>query len=165
MVSTIHFHQRKNTMRILILALAALLLTGCTVPAAPPPLPTPSPTPDALAAYRAAYAEFQTAYTALARRMDSPHYDDADWRAETVRLAREWRDTVEALQAAEQPAGAEWAQAWPLIQEAMGEFIYVAGAVENAAEQNNEWLTLPARERLANGVNLLTEAKRIVEGK
>ena len=151
-------------MRFAILLLAALLLTGCTVPAAPPLLPTPSPTPDALAVYRAAYAEFQDAYLTLARRMDSPRYEDATWRAETARLAREWRGTVEALQAAEQPAGAEWAQAWPLIQDAMDEFIYVAGAVENAAEQNNEWLTLPARERLANGVNLLVEAKRIVEG-
>ena len=152
-------------MRILILALAALLLAGCTMPAAPPPLPTPSPTPDALAVYRAAYAEFQDAYLTLARRMDSPRYEDEAWRTATARMAREWRGTVEALQAAEQPAGAEWARAWPLIQDAMGEFVYVAGAVENAAEQNNEWLTLPARERLANGVNLLTEAKRIVEGK
>ena len=150
-------------MRFAILCLTALLLAGCTIPAATP-LPTPSPTPDALAVYRAAYAEFQDAYTALAARMDSPRYEDADWRSETVRLAQEWRGTVEALQVAEQPAGAEWASAWPLVQEAMSEFIYVAGAVENAAEQNNEWLTLPARERLANGVNLLTEARRVVEG-
>ena len=153
-------------MRFVILLLAALLLSACALrlPAAPPPLPTPSPTPDALAAYRAAYAEFEAAYRALARRMDAPHYEDTDWRAETARLAQEWRATVEALQAAEQPDGAQWGAAWPLIQEAMGEFVYVAGAVENAAQQNNEWLTLPARERLANGVNLLTEAKRIVEG-
>ena len=151
-------------MRILILALAALLLSACALrlPAAPPPLPTPSPTPDALAAYRAAYAEFQTAYTALARRMDSPHYDDADWRAETVRLAREWRDTVEALQAAEQPAGAEWAQAWPLIQEAMDDCSYTATAAISAGEQNNPYLLIPTTERMANAMNLLTEAMRML---
>ena len=149
-------------MRILILALAALLLAGCTMPAAPPPLPTPSPTPDALAVYRAAYAEFQDAYTALAARMDSPRYEDADWRTATARMAREWRGTVEALQAAEQPAGAEWAEAWPMIQEAMDDCSYTATAAISAGEQNNPYLLIPTTERMANALNLLTEAMRML---
>ena len=150
-------------MRILILALAALLLTACKPIAAPPPLPTPSPTPDPVALFKARYAALEAPYDALAAQMETFAFDSPEWRAETVRLAQEWRAAIEALRDTPQPEGDTWAAAWPVLQQALGEYLYVAGAVENAATANDPTLIDTARGRLVDGVNLMYEAMRLLE--
>ena len=147
--------------RCIALLFAAVLLTACR-PIDMPPLPTP--TPDPYYAYAAAYEEFQAAFNALSTHLDAGKFDDTEWCDETVHLAIAARKATEKIQGLESPQFGKWPDAWPLIQEAMGEYHYAAGAAQNAAEQGNGWLTLPARERVMNGTNLLWEANRLLEG-
>ena len=156
-------------MRIVTLLLAALLLAGCAMrlPAAPP-LPAPTPTPDPAALFHANYAAFSDAYTALKTHLDAADSmgdftdADADWRADLTRLGQEWRATIDAIREQPQPDGAQWAEAWPMIQEAMDDCSYTATAAISAGEQNNPYLLIPTTERMANAMNLLTEAMRML---
>ena len=155
-------------MRILALLLAALLLTGCAfrLPAAPPSLPTPTPDPPQM--FDANYAAFSAAYMALRAHLGAAgsmaDFDaaDADWRADLTRLGQEWRATIDAIREQPQPDGAQWAEAWPMIQEAMDDCSYTATAAISAGEQNNPYLLIPTTERMANAMNLLTEAMRML---
>lgn len=154
--------------RLTMLALIALLLAGCRLMAEPsryagvqPGVDLP-PTPHE--EFITNYGAFRVAYDALKVQNDAPAYDDPEWRAETVRMAQAWRETIEAIQTQGQPDGADWRKAWPLVQAAMDDCLYVAGAVENAAKQNNQMLLLPVPERLANSMNLLNEAIRLTDG-
>ena len=157
-------------MRILALLLAALLLAGCRVVFVPAPvdtsalaLPAPTPAPDeAVATFLELYDALDAPYLAMYAQLDVPAWDDPEWRAELARTAAAWRSAIEALQEAEQPAGERWAAAWPVLQEGLAEYHYAAGAVENAANANAPALMEPARARLVNGVNLVTEAMRIL---
>ena len=152
-------------MRIAALLLAALLLSACALrlPAAPPPLPTPTPTPDPVALFLARYEAMEALYNALAAQLETFAFDSPEWRGETIRLAQRWRAAIEKLQETPQPAGANWSAAWPVLQEALGEYLYVAGAVESAATANDPTLLGTARGRLVDGVDLMYEAMRLLE--
>ena len=150
-------------MRTIALLLLVALLAGCGFNL-PAPAPLPTPTPDSVAAFRVAYAALDADFVRLKAQLDNAQYADPDWRAETVRIAERWRADTAAIRAIPQPSGAQWAQAWPLLLEAMDELDYIAGATENAARQQQPALLLPTTERMANALNLLTEALRLVGG-
>lgn len=152
-------------MRTLLFVLLALLLAGCTMPAASPPLPTPAPDP--VAEFRAAYAEFRAAYTAIAAKMEradmATAFDDPTFRADVLKLAQEWRAAANTVRYLEQPEGEKWAQAWPRIQDAMEEFASSASVIEQAAVDNNPFVLLGGGGRLGAAMALLNEAMVILE--
>lgn len=145
-------------MRLIAIALIAIILTGCAA------LPAPTPTPDAEAVFVALYEGLDVPYAAMMAQLDAPAWDDPAWRDELARLAEAWRTSIDALATTGQPAGTRWAKAWPVLQEALSEYDYAAGAIESAAEANEPALMEPARGRLLNGVNLMHEAMRILGG-
>ena len=145
-------------MRLIAIALITILLTGCAAP------PAPTPTPDAEATFVALYDGLDAPYAAMMAQLDAPAWDDPAWRDELARLAEAWRTSIDALATTGQPAGTRWAKAWPVLQEALSEYDYAAGAIESAAEANEPALMEPARGRLLNGVNLMHEAMRILGG-
>ncbi len=153
---------RTTMQRAFALLLAAMLLTACR-PVTVPQLPAPKPTPNAVVAFLTLYEALDVPYKALSEQFATEDYSDPIWRATTVERAAEWRAAIGALQAAEQPEGEKWAAAWPVIQQALGEYEYVAAAVGNAAAANDPTLTLTARGRLVDGVNLMYEAMRLLK--
>lgn len=112
--------------------------------------------------FLAKYDALEAPYDALTAHLNAMAFDDPDWRAETVRLAQEWRTAVDDLRRMPQPQGAPWVKAWPALMQAMDEYAYVAGAVENAAATNQPLLMQDVRSRLVNGVNLTAEAMRLL---
>mgnify|MGYP000913193850 CR=1 FL=1 len=175
-------------MRIAILCLAALLLTGCRVvfvplpvavdgglslsalPSAEPVAAEPEPSAAAPAtttaeAVRATYADFAAAYAAMQEQTDVMNFADPDWCAETAKRAARWRETILAIQALTTPPPLpNGAAVWPEYQQAMSDFHYVAGAIELAAEQCKPGLMLGVAERLVTGGNHLAEALRMMGG-
>lgn len=161
-------------LRLAAITLLALLLAGCQVIVIPVPIvrkatpapvaqATPPPAAPAGADFAANYAAVQAGFDALRVQLDAPAYADPAWQAETIRLAQEWRTAIDTVRAMPQPEGEAWAAAWPLVMAAMDDFAYSAGAVEGAAEQGNQSLLLPVYAKLANAINLMTEATRILE--
>ena len=176
MVSTIRFYRKGNTMRILILCLAALLLTGCNVvvvpvpvavPATPAILLVPEPTPtaeptaeptDSWAAFQDAYATFAADFDLFYARLEGgKRFADPDWRAETALIAQQWRRDIAVLQAFDQPEGERWLRAWPLLQDALVEFDAAAAAAEDAAIQGDPALAQPAAAHMSEGARLLNQ--------
>jgi len=156
-------------LRAFVLLLAALLLTACAfrLPAAPPPLPAPTPTPDPVALFGANYDAFTVTFTAVQEHLHDATlgtYQDAEWAAELARRGEAWRAAIDAIRDQPQPAGAQWAEAWPMILEAMDDCAYTATAVVNAGEQRSPFLLMPTTDRMANAWNLLAEAFRITKG-
>lgn len=143
-------------MRIVTILLAATLLTGCT-------MPTPAPTPTPAPSFADAYEALDAPYLALDAHMRIMAFDDPDWRAETVRLAQEWRQAIDALRDMPQPEGAQWVEAWPVLQAGLDEYALAAGAIENAAAQNQPALMESARAHVIEGVNLVSEALRLLQ--
>ncbi len=143
-------------MRIVIVLLTAILLTGCAMPT---PAPTPTPAPSFVDAYEALDAP----YLALNEQMNAIAFNDPDWRAETERLAQEWRQAIDVLRDMPQPEGAQWVEAWPVLQAGLDEYAKAAGAIENAAAQNQPALMEPARGHVIEGVNLVSEAMRLLQ--
>jgi hypothetical protein len=181
MVSIQTNHRKETTMqRAFALLLAALLLTGCRVVFVPVPVdvagltaPTPAPTlsPESLGAlgpmdgrlaFKAHYDALDAPYMALRVLLEQPAFDDPAWRDATAGAAVEWRTAIEALRDMEQPQGTAWAAAWPVLQQALDEYHYAAGAIESAAKTNQPSLMEPVRARLINGVNLINEAMRLL---
>lgn len=142
-------------MRIVTILLAAILLTGCT-------MPTPAPTPTPAPSFADAYEALDAPYLALDAHMRVMAFADPDWRAETVRLAQAWRQAIDALRDMPQPEGEQWAEAWPVLQAGLDEYALAAGAIENAAAQNQPALMEPARGHVIEGVNLVSEALRLL---
>lgn len=159
-------------MRILILCLAALLLTGCRVVFIPVPvdvpavmavmpLPTPEltePVVDSWAAFQDAYATFVTDFDLFRGRLaDGARFVDPDWRAETALIVQQWRGDIAVLQAFDQPEGDRWVEDWPLLQAALVELDAAAAAVEDAAIQGDATLAQPAPAHMLEGARLLNE--------
>lgn len=166
MVVSIQTNNRKDrTMqRLTLILLVALLLAGCTMPAAPPRLSTPTPDPEA--AFDAAYADVEAGRVALnaAMRDVDPNdgLGDATQRAEIQRAAAEWRTAINALRYLEQPAGEGWERAWPRITDAMAEFAFLASLIESAARDNNMFVLYQGSGRAEAAVALLEEAMEIL---
>ena len=97
-------------------------------------------------------------------QFESRDFASTDWRTETAAIATEWRTSIAALREMAQPAGERWDRAWPVLMDAMTELDSVASVTLTAIEQENALLMLPVYERVAAGVDLLTEVGRILEG-
>lgn len=159
-------------MRTMIALIALLVLTGCHVVIVPVPvavengLTVPDLAPAPADSFETAYAEVQRTYDAIAAAMQSPGFDasfeDADFRAQVVTLAQEWRAASNGVRYMPQPDGEQWATAWPRIVDAMDEFAYVASLIESAARENNRFIMLPGMGRLDMANALLTEAMTIL---
>lgn len=171
-------------MRFIVFALAALLLAGCNVVFIPVPVqvdggltlphavpaaaptedPTAEPTEQAtdlpadVALFKERYAAFESTYKALSTQMESAAFDDAAWRDETVRLAVEWHDAIDVLQATACPEGDVWSDICPGIDSAMAHFGFAASDIENAARQNNMNYMATVRSQLLQGSTYLKDA-------
>ena len=162
--------------RLAIFFVVSILLSGCHYVVVPVPVPVvvaPTPTPDITSAlgsqqvyetFLAKYDALDEPYNALYVQLDAIDFNDPEWRAETERLAQEWRAAIDDLRNMPQPDGKRWVEAWPVLMQALDEYAYAAGAVEAAATANDPVLMEPARERLINGVNLTHEAMRLLGG-
>jgi hypothetical protein len=162
-------------MRYVALLVALVALTGCTVLFIPVPLTVPAkpmimatPTPDAAQFGTATeYAEFTAKYNALDApwkalqgHLQAQDFADPVWRTETAQLASDWRSVIDDLRNMPQPSGERWVKAWPILLQGLDEYAYAAGAIENATKSNDPVLMEPARAKIIDGVNLISEAMR-----
>ena len=144
--------------RSTVFALLVLLLTSCNVQVA---------NQAELDTFNTNYEAVRIVYNTLNSKMvgfEDGSFDDPAFRDEIVRLSQEWRKASNDLRYMPQPAGAKWNAAWPMIVDAMGEYVFVASILEAAARDNNRLILLQSYGHLDNGRDLLTEALRLLEG-
>ena len=168
-----------RTMTMLVLA---TLLSGCTTVFVPVPvpvndrgiaLPAAPPTdateaaadePADVALYKERYNAFESAFNALSAHMESMSFDDAAWRDETARLALEWHDAIDVLQATNCPEGDTWTKACMMLKTAMMSFGYAAANTEKAARENDASALSTVRSDMIKGTTLLTDAMNLLKG-
>lgn len=176
-------------MRIVLLAVFTLVLSGCQVVFVPIPLdveraqtaiaeaatpmvfPTPTPSPDLTGAlgtqadrdtFKAKYNALDVPYKALYAQLDAINFSDPVWRDKTTQAAQAWRAAIDDLRNMPQPQGTRWDAAWPVLMQGLDEYAAAAGAVESATTMNDPVLMEPARGHLIDGVNLVGEAMRLL---
>ncbi len=132
--------------------------------------PTAEPTepaadvPADVALYKERYATFESTYNALSAHMESMDFTDAAWRDETARLALEWHDAIDVLQATTCPEGDMWNKACMMLKTAMMSFGYAAGNTERAARENDPTALSTVRSDMIKGTTLLTDAMNLLKG-
>jgi len=110
------------------------------------------------------YDAFEKAFTALSAHMEAMSFDDAAWRDETARLALEWHDAIDAMQATTCPEADTWHKACMMINTAMMSFGYAAGNTEQAARENDPTALSTVRSDMIKGTTLLTDAMNLLKG-
>jgi hypothetical protein len=96
--------------------------------------------------------------------MESMDFNDAAWRDETARLALEWHDAIDVLQATDCPEGDTWNKGCMMIKTAMMSFGYAAGNTEQAARENDPTALATVRSDMIQGTTLLTDAMNLLKG-
>ena len=132
---------------------------------APASAPVSTQVPEDAATFATRYKAMNAAYQLLGAHLASgATILSPGWRAEALRLTQKWRDTLDALSATPQPVGDKWAAAWPTLTQALQTWASAATDIETAMNSNDTAPLWKAKSEIIEGVNLMNEVGKTLNG-